>query len=207
MDTRLSRRPRLPAILLAVLLAPLAAAAQDAIAPILPRGAVETVGIRMGEVTFLVPKDLYAMPVSPRAERQFALILPLVPIAGAPPDPELTVSVLHDPSGRIRREPPRDPAEFVDGATMRADADGFFHYPNQAGERVETHDEQGQLFALQCSTDADAACRRDAVYSATITVTYRYPRHYLPHALEIESGVFHVLDSLRRPGGRPPQRP
>jgi hypothetical protein len=193
--------------ILAVVLAPLAAAAQEPIAPILPRGAVETVGIRMGDVTFLVPKDLYATPTSPRAERQFALILPLVPLAGAPPDAELTVSVLHDPSGRIRREQARDPAEFVDGATMRADEDGFFHYPNATGERVETHDERGQLFALQCSTDAEPACRRDATYSATITLTYRYPRPYLRHALEIETAVIHVLDSMTRKPGLPAQRP
>jgi hypothetical protein len=187
----------------ALLLAPWAAAAQEPLAPLPPRGTMETVGVRMGDVTFLVPKDLYAMPTSPRAERQFALILPLVPLAGAAKDDpqDLTVSVLHDPSGRLRREQQRELAEFADGATMRADEDGFFHYPNATGERIETHDAQGQLFALQCSTDAEPACRRDAIYAPTILLTYRYPRPYLRHALEIEAAVFHVLDSLtRKPG-------
>lgn len=191
---------RRAAAVAALLLAPLAAAAQEPLAPLPPRGAMETVGIRMGAITFLVPKDLYATPTSPRAEQQFALILPLIPLAGAAKDDpqDLTVSVLHDPAGRIRREQQREVAEFADGATMRVDEDGFFHYPNATGERIETHDEQGQLFALQCSTDAEAACRRDASYAPTIVLTYRYPRPYLRHALEIETAVFHVLDSMTR---------
>jgi len=194
------RRAAGPALaLVAALLAPLPAAAQDPIAPLPPRGAMETVGIRLGDITFLVPKDLYAVPTSPRAERQFALILPLVPLAGvAKDDPQdLTVSVLHDPAGRIRRDPQRALAELADGATVRVDEDGFFHYPSATGERVETHDAQGQPFTLHCSTDAEPACRRDAAYAPTITVTYRYPRPYLRHAVEIETAVFQILDSLR----------
>jgi hypothetical protein len=59
------------------------------------------------------------------------------------------------------------------------------------------------VFVLQCAvaqppeTDADAACRRDAWYSATIRLVYRYPRPYLAHALAIESGLFRILDSLK----------
>lgn len=194
------------ALFVLAVLMPLQAAAQGfPIAPLPPRGVADSVGVRMGNLTFLVPKDLYATPTSPRAEQQFALILSLLPLSGAKTSgdktgdepPELTVSVLHDPIGRGRRAEGRELPEFVDGASVRADADGFFHYPNSGGERVETHDDQGQLFALQCSAGAEPACRRDAWYAPNIRLIYRYPRPYLSRALDIEAGLFRVLDQLK----------
>lgn len=197
----IARAVRFAAGLLVALL-PLAAAAQDApIVPIPPRGGAATVGIRMADTTFLVPKDLYAAPTSPRVEQQFAFTLSLTPLAGARPGAPrtLSVSVLHDPAGRGRRDERRELVEFGDGATMRVDEAGFFHYPTPGGERIETHDERGQPFAMQCAAanDTDPACRRDAWYRPTIQLVYRYPRAYLPHALEIETGLFRVLDSLK----------
>jgi hypothetical protein len=180
---------------------PVSAAQDSPLMPPPPRGAAGTVGIRMGDMTFLIPKDLYAAPTMARAEEQFAFTLSLTPLADARPDAPRTVSVsvLHDPSGRARRAERRELVEFVDGATMRVDDAGFFHYPNEAGVRVETEDAKGERFALQCSPPSDAApaCRRDAWYSGTIQVVYRYPRSYLAHALEIETDLFRVLDQLK----------
>lgn len=188
-------------LLAPVLLAPARAALDSPVVPPPPRGSAGTVGIRMGDMTFLIPKDLYAAPTMARAEEQFAFTLSLTPLADARPgaSPTVSVSVLHDPAGRARRAERRELVEFVDGATMRVDDAGFFHYPNAAGVRVETEDATGQRFAMQCSPpgDAEPACRREAWYSATIQVVYRYPRPYLPHALEIETDLFHVLDQLK----------
>ena len=178
--------------------------------PEAPTDSGSAVSVRMGDVTFTVPRKLYGpfsgqRPQSPD-EVQFDLELSLAPLERAlPASPRwLHVDVAYDPSGFANQDTRQQLLSGSDFSTKGTDEYGFTVYKNRGGEMFEKQNERGEWFAMECSPNSSALfggwpplCSRDTYYSEHIRLRYSYPRTYLPRALEIEASLFRILDALR----------
>ena len=177
-----------------------------------PTESGSAVSVRMGDVTFTVPRKLYGLFSGRRPQRQdevlFDLELSLTPLERASPaSPHwLHVEVAYDPypfgtSNQIIRQQMLSRSDL---STKRTDEYGFTVYKNRGGEMFEKENERGEWFAMECSPNSFALfggwpplCSRNTLYSEHVRLTYSYPRTYLPRPLEIEASLFRILDALK----------
>lgn len=160
----------------------------------------------MGDVTFVIPKTAYSSLTSfGMGSDQFALKLSLSRLAGARANSsrELFVNVVHDDTGRTKRDHRPKMLQYSDVSSQRTDEHGFIHYANPSGEFIEKQDERGQWFIMQCSRLRTSAatsrdiCSREAWYSETIKLAYTFPQSYLSKALDIEAALFRTVNTLK----------